>query len=67
MIARGTENDYWLSHGQLSRGESMHSICLLFCRSHVLDLLAYPLINICLLFIPLNNWNLSAKCEGCKE
>ena len=33
------------SDGQLFRGESMHSISLLFCRSHVLDLLAYPFIN----------------------
>ena len=51
------------SDGQLFRDESMHSICLLFCRSHVLDLLAYPFINIFnLLSIPLNNRNLRIKC-----
>ena len=35
------------SDGPLFRGESMHSICLLSSHSHVLvlDLLAYPFIN----------------------
>ena len=53
----------------LFRGESMHSICLLSSRSHVLalDLLAYPFLNIYAVYsLKRQEFKDKMLCEGCK-
>ena len=57
------------SYGPLFRGESMHSICLLSSRSHVLvlDLLAYPFINMFAVYsLKQQEFKDKMLCEGCK-
>ena len=57
------------SDGALFRGESMHSICLLSSRSHVLvlDLLAYPILYIYAVHsLKQQEFKDKMLCEGCK-